>query len=179
MLQVEQVLNRLKIRTASRNWAVQDVRELIETSADPIGTAKTIMVNFGVDDYKGNDAIEARMTAQRLVDEALILGDKYDPKQALEKAAAKIAKMRVTDPWFFWKPNYSVDSTTETREGVNVEVKKDGSFKKGSKQVLAAALYEKHKALSNAEIIAIFMKELDMSKAGSMTYLYNCKKAAK
>ncbi len=180
MLQVEQVLTRLKIRTASRNWAVQDVRELVEGSDNPLGAAKIIITNLGVDDYTNTDVTEARMTAQRLVDEALILGDKFDPNQALEKAALKIASMRVTDPWFFIKPNHStVASTTETRDGVDVEVKTDGSFKKGSKQVLATALYEKHKALSNAEIIAIFMKELDMSKSGAMTYFYNAKKAAK
>lgn len=48
--------------------------------------------------------------------------------------------------------------------------------KKGDKQKRAVELYEKHKGKPNAEIVAVFMKELDMSKAGATTYVYNCKK---
>lgn len=44
---------------------------------------------------------------------------------------------------------------------------------------VAQVLYAQHKDKSNKEIIEIFMAELDMSKAGATTYLYNCKKAAK
>lgn len=180
MLSVAQVLTRLKINTDSRCAAVQDVRSHIEESADPIAAAHLIISNLSDGDFTTNDPIVARMTAQRLVDEALILGDAYDADKALAKAAAKIIEAREKTPWVFTKPTFStVETTTETREGVNVEVKKDGSFKKGSKQVLAAALYEKHKALSNQQIIAVFMKELDMSKPGATTYLYNCKAKAK
>lgn len=179
MLQVEQVLNRLNIRTGSRNWAVQDVREIVEASPNPIGAAVVIISNLGVMEYTTTDATEARMMAQRLVDEALIIGDKFDPDQALRRAAEKIAQHRIESPWYFTKPTTStVVTTTETVEGVQVEIKTDGTMKKGGKTILAAALYEKHKALSNQEIIAIFMTELDMGKSGATTYLYNCKKAA-
>lgn len=178
MLHIEQVLTRLKIRTASRHLAVQDVRELIETSTNPISAAKAIITNLGVIEYTTSDPTEARMTAQRLVDEALILGDKFDPDQALRKAAEKIAQQRIESPWYFTKAaTSSVVTTTETKEGIQVEMKTDGTFKKGGKQILAKALYEKHKALSNKEIIAVFMKELDMSKPGATTYFYSCKKA--
>ena len=179
MLNVAQVLTRLKINSDSRCAAVQDVREHIESSENPIGAAKAIIINLINTDFTCDDPIIARMTAQRLVDEAICLGDRYDPEQALKKCADKIAQARIDTPWIFWKPSHStVETTTETREGVAVEVKTDGKIKKGGKQVLAQALYAKHKTLSNAEIIAIFMKELDMSKPGATTYLYNCKKAA-
>ncbi len=180
MLSAEQVLTRLKINSSSRLKAIQDVRTLIENSENPIAAAKVIISNLSDVDFQTNDAIVARMTAQRLVDEALLLGDRYDPTAALKKAAERIAQQRIDNPWFFYKPTFStVVTTTETREGVNVEMKTDGSFKKGSKQVLAAALYEKHKALSNQEIISIFMKELSMSKSGATTYFYTQKKASK
>lgn len=181
MLSVQQVLTRLKIDNTSRCGAVQDVRTLIESSENPLEVARSIINNLTViGDYSGTDPTIARMTAQRLVDEALVLGDKYDPEQALLKVARRIAETQVSDPYFFTKNQSStVVTTTENREGVSVEVKTDGKIKKGGKQVLAAALYEKHKALSNKEIIEIFMKELDMSKPGATTYLYNQKKAAK
>jgi hypothetical protein len=179
MLNVSQVLTRLNINADSRCAAVQDVRHLIESSENPIGAAKAIIHNLINTDFVCNDPIVARMTAQRLVDEAIILGDRYDPEQALLKAAEKIAQARIDSPWSFYRESFStVETKTEQREGVSVEVKTDGSFKKGSKQILAKALYEKHKALSNAEIITIFMKELDMSKPGATTYLYNAKKGA-
>lgn len=180
MLNVSQVLTRLNIDNISRCAAVQDVRHLIESAENPIAQAKVIIMNLSDTDFVTDDPIVARMTAQRLVDEAITLGDRYDPFMALRKAADRIAQARIDSPWIFYRPEFStVDSKTETREGVAVEVKTDGSFKKGSKQILAAALYEKHKDKSNAEIIAIFQKELDMSKSGATTYLYNCKKATK
>lgn len=180
MLSVAQVLTRLNISSNSRCAAIQDVRHHIESSADPIGAARVIIGNLSDGDFTTDDPIVARMTAQRLVDEALILGDGYDADKALAKAAAKVIEAREKTPWVFAKPTFStVETTTETREGVSVEIKKDGSFKKGGKQVVAQALYLKHKALDNQAIIQIFMKELDMSKSGATTYFYNAKKAAK
>ena len=180
MLSVSQVLTRLNIDASSRLKAVQDVRELIESSENPLGIAKSIITNLADTQFMCDDPIVARMTAQRLVDDAIVLGDKYDPNEALLKAARKIEEQRAENPWSFWKPVHStVVTTTEQREGVSVEVKTDGSFKKGSKQVLAQALYAKHKALENKAIVEIFMKELDMSLAGARTYVFNCKRAAK
>jgi hypothetical protein len=177
MLEITQVLTRLKIRTDSRHSAVQDVRDIIETSANPISAAQVIITNLGVSDYNTCDATEARMTAQRLVDEAIVLGSAYDPNKALEKAATRIAAMRISDPWFFTKPTHSsVVSTTETREGVNIEVLTTGKLKKGGKQILAKALYEKNNIMSNKELTELFMKELDMSLAGARTYVFNCRK---
>lgn len=180
MLSVTHVLERLKIDTESRCGAVQDVRTLIEGSDDPIAVAKLIVLNLTDTELKTDDPIVARMTAQRIVDEAIVLGDRYDPNNALKKAAEKIAQARIESPWIFYRAQFStVESTTQQRQGVSVEVKTDGTFKKGSKQILAQALYEKHKALDNQAIIQIFMKELDMSKPGATTYLYNAKKASK
>jgi len=180
MLNVQTVLDRLKIDSTSLVGAIQDISTLIESSDNPISTARSIITNVADIEFNTNDPIEARMIAQRLVQDALLLGEKYDPTMSLERAAKKIAEQRVTNPWFFFKnQGTTVVSTTETREGVNVEIKTDGKIKKGGKQVMAAALYEKHKALSNQEIITIFMKELDMSKPGATTYLYNAKKAVK
>lgn len=47
----------------------------------------------------------------------------------------------------------------------------------GSKTQRARALYQQHVGKAPGEVIAIFMRELEMSKAGASTYYYNIKKA--
>ncbi|KKN44109.1 hypothetical protein LCGC14_0696360 [marine sediment metagenome] len=50
---------------------------------------------------------------------------------------------------------------------------------KGRKKNAAADLYRKNKdTKSRKEIIEMFMKKLDMSKAGATTYFHNCKKVS-
>lgn len=50
------------------------------------------------------------------------------------------------------------------------------SGRKGEKKDRALDLYKANSKLSRNEMIELFMKELDMSKAGATTYVYNCKK---
>ena len=179
-MNTEQVLTRLKIDHTCRLTAVQQVRELIEGAADPLATAKGIFLNLTADaDFTFTDPNEARMTVAYLVENAITLGEQYDPVDALKRAAERIAKNREENPWFFSKPEATVATETQQRAGVSVEIKQDGKLKKGSKQILAAALYEKHSALTNKDLIRLFEKELDMSEAGARTYVYNLRKAAK
>jgi len=49
--------------------------------------------------------------------------------------------------------------------------------KKGLKQEAAKKIYEGNRGAENRVIIELFMKQLDMTKAGATTYLYNIKKA--
>jgi galactitol-specific phosphotransferase system IIB component len=179
-MNVEQILTRLNITPNSRLIAVQEVRERVETASDPIAAAKEIVDNLTIGEtWSTDDPIVARMTAAFLVDNAIKLGDNYDPTAMLQKAAEKIAYYRETNPWFFYKREFStVETTTETRHNVAVEVKADGKLKKGGKQIIAQALFENNKTMSTQDLVKLFMKELDMSKAGATTYVYNCKKAA-
>lgn len=181
MLNTEQVLIRLNIDPQSVIRAVQQVRQLIEGSKNPLGAAKAMFDNLTRDTpFTYTDANEARMIVARLVQDAIKLGEQYDPDDALRRAAQWIANYRVTDPWAFAKPdNSTVITETVTRHDVAVEVKEDGKLKKGGKQMLAQALYAKNPGLDNKALIQLFMKELDMSEAGARTYVYNCKKAAK
>lgn len=175
MMNTDTVLTRLKIDPTSRVVAVQQVREMCEASANPIGVAEHILKNLtaGVQ-FNLTDADEARRLAAYLVADAITLGDAYDPTDALARAAIKIAKLRINDPWLFAK-----DAPTEERAGVQVEVKANGKLKKGAKQVLAAQLFEQHSALPNKDLIKLFEKELDMSQAGARTYVYGLRKGAK
>jgi hypothetical protein len=175
MMNTEQVLIRLKLDPYSRTVAVQQVREMCEESTNPIGVAEFILKNLTAEtEFHLTDASQARHLAQYLVQDAIELGEQYDPVHALDKAAKKVAELRIHDPWLFAK-----DEVTEHRAGISIEIKADGKLKKGSKQILAAQLFEKHKGLDNKALIEIFQKELDMSVAGARTYAYNCRKAAK
>ena len=59
----------------------------------------------------------------------------------------------------------------------NGEVVQVRSGRKGEKKDRAIELYTTNRdKITRNEMIALFMKELDMSKAGATTYVYNCKK---
>jgi hypothetical protein len=68
----------------------------------------------------------------------------------------------------------AVEDIIVTRTNVAGKVVKP---RKGLKQEAAAKIYEANHEKSNQEIIALFVNQLDMSKAGATTYLYNMKKA--
>lgn len=180
-MNTEQVLTRLHIHPTCRIKAVQEVRELIEGSTNPLGAAKVLFSNLAPPDeeFKFTDANDARLTIAFLVDTAIKFGEQYDPEDALKRAAEWLANHKVNMPWCFVKPETTVSSETQHQHGVNVEVKADGKLKKGSKQILATALYAANSSLDNAALIKLFAKELDMSEAGARTYFYNCRKAAK
>lgn len=180
-MNTEQVLVRLNLDFNSPNTAVQQVRAQIEGSPNPLGAAKVLFSNFAAPDAEFNftDANEARLTVAFLVENAIKLGEQYDPTDALKRAAVWLVNHRQERPWCFAKPETTVSTETQNREGVNVEVKADGNLKKGGKQILAKAIFEKDPSLSNADMIKLFVKELNMSEAGARTYVYNCRKAVK
>lgn len=182
-MNTEQVLTRLKLDPISPNTAVQQVRVQIEGSPNPLGAARILFSNFTAPDEEFNftDANEARLVVAFLVENAIKLGEQYDPNDALKRAAKWLVNHKMERPWSFAKAETSVSVSTETqlREGVNIEVKADGKLKKGSKQILAKALFDKDPSLSNADMIKLFVKELNMSEAGARTYVYNCRKGAK
>lgn len=68
-----------------------------------------------------------------------------------------------------------VEEIKISRKNVNGKVIKP---KKGLKQEAARKIYEANRGAENSVIIKLFMEQLDMSKAGATTYLYNMKKAA-
>lgn len=180
-MNTEQVLTRLHIDHTCRIKAVQEVRSLIETSANPLAAAKVMFTNLTAPDteFTFTDANDARLTVACLVESAIKLGEHYDPDSALKRAAEWIVAHKVKHPYCFVKSDSTVVTETQLQHGVNVQVKVDGKLKKGSKQILAKAIFDKDPTISNSEMIKLFVKELDMSEAGSRTYVYNLRKAAK
>ena len=140
-MNIEHILERLNIDSHSRCQAVQDARELIDGSPDPLSAARTIfeqLVPPGTP-FTFTDLVVARMVVQFLAQEAVVKRDAYDPEQAVVDANAYVAHRRETTPWTFSVSSVSTPVATEQRAGVDVQVKNDGTLKKGSKQALAVS----------------------------------------
>jgi hypothetical protein len=181
-MNTDEVLKRLNLDSPlGESKVVQNIREQIEGSPNPLSAAKVLFSNFTLPEQEFNftDANEARLTIVCLVVDAMKLGEQYDPTEALKRSVEWIANHKEKNPWSFIKPESGIETETVHREGVNVEVKTDGKLKKGSKQILAKAIFEKDPSLSNKDMIKLFVKELNMTEAGARTYVYNCRKDAK
>lgn len=199
MIDVRIALNHFGIDSTCLTHAVQQVREFIEEGGESKRFARTnellekvLGVRLQPADVTGRsigDDYDYTLTIAQAAVEAVIKQDGVIDDVDQVMAAAKVrADKFITNPahtWMFSKPE-SVAVTGEQVQvsadvDVKVAVKSDGSIKKGGKEVLAIALYEKFvtKAevpVDNQGFIAILMKELGMSKAGATTYNYNMKK---
>lgn len=105
-----------------------------------------------------------------------------DAEKAYTLAVADVAKFVKGNPFCLADGSGAVTSnmtavSTAAKAAPKIDPK-TGKVKpkKGDKQRRAIDLYEANKTKTNAEVVAVFMKELDMSKAGATTYVYNCKK---
>lgn len=158
-----------------------------------------IKTHFGVDASTSFDK-EAEVLYRYMVTEAVrhaVEKTEINEQQLLQQAKTLTDKFFVKFPWFHpshqsqlaksnldENGNYigevGFDDTVPVEE-IRIERKEIGGKvikpKKGAKQAAAQAIYAAHKDKPNAEIISMFMSQLDMSKAGATTYLYNLKKA--
>lgn len=73
-------------------------------------------------------------------------------------------------------PGYPGDAKPKKVRPVVVESAPSRKRSGPTKQQRAIELYKANKGLANPKLVELFMKELDMSKAGATTYLYNAKK---
>lgn len=188
MLNINAALTHLNIRNDTRLGAVQDVSKefaaVNERERTHLGTTMVLcMLDVNV---KFADETEALLTTQYIVDEAMKSEGNVEDgdialQAALRKADAFIRKP--TNSWIFAKKEVTIDSSTQetVTEMVDtkVAVKTDGSIKKGGRQVLAQALYEKYVVLpevkpTNSWFKELLVKELGMTSAGASTYAYNC-----
>jgi DNA-dependent RNA polymerase auxiliary subunit epsilon len=192
MLNATHVLDRLNISSGSAIKAIQEVRQKVEASSDKLKAAIEIITNVTGKEVSYVDENLALHIAQDIVRQAIEAGDKFDPDNAIKDAEAAEAA-RDANPALQWlkatkaaTQTPATPTTTATRgplkivAGVNVTIKANGKIKKGGKQDAADALYLEHavggKVKTNQELVAVFMKELDMSKPGATTYVYDAKK---
>jgi hypothetical protein len=134
------------------------------------------------------DASVARVTAMaaaeaiakvegEIADEAVLFAQAVERAEKHMKAPANL--------WMYAKTETEL-GIVETREiadaGISVVVRADGRIKRGGKQEVALALFNKYVVNSetpcdNACFVQILMKEAGMSLAGARTYAHNLRKA--
>lgn len=176
------VLTELGINTDSHIQAIMDITR---TGKGQLGWSEGEQFRIGITDLVGDkintnnlDDLKAKYTYLYLVQSIVIqydegIGD-VNINNAVRDARSNTKKMivRVTDgDLAFVNPaNWEGESTLRPA----LTKKKN---KKGRKKKACADLYRKNKdTKSRKEIIELFMKKLDMSKAGATTYFHNCKK---
>lgn len=190
MINVQSTLQHMNISHTSVSRGLQDLRgRLSRASSMAVGASKFIHELLD-HDIKFRDDNSARITAFAVLEGVIKRKCVYDDASELVKEATSRADQLMKDPvnmWMFAEAESSVTSPTEKVAVVDgldakVEVKADGSIKKGGKQVLAMELYRKHvienaAPISQSDFVKILMSDLGMTKAGANTYAYNAKKA--
>lgn len=179
---VQKILNDMEFNTESVVQMVQQIRTHISESADPIAKAKRLIFAITDIDVKIPD-VETAVPLAQFVAKASLEEEVCDFPDIIERAFSYVSELFKKHPWSAPKvatqTNGPVVAFVEGID-VKVEVKADGSLKKGAKRILADELYKKYMLvttpLTNQQFIAILMKELKMTKAGSTTYAYDCKK---
>jgi len=178
-------LEPLGIPKNSVNAAVQATGELIRGASDPSKKADEIVQAVaGVPMPKLDNIKKETVVAQAVVQTAVI-HEEFNGEAAVHAGVAK-AETMAADPKYsfvFVKTEPVEDKGGTLVANVDgkeykVEVKSNGKIKKGGKQVLAAQLFEANKTSTTAELVALFVKELGMTKAGATTYVYNVRKKA-
>lgn len=197
----EHALTALQLDPTSAIGTVQKVRELVSIGTEPDAKQGVQLVNkllgtnlnygdviVGVEDRLHGDY--AMMVAQGVAEVVVKnVGQSVDEAEVLANAKARVARLMSAPnhKWMFAKPEpTSTSGPTEQVAvikdiDVKVEVKADGKIKKGGREVMAEAIYQKRvidsgQPVTNQEFIQMLIKELGMTKGGATTYAYNVDK---
>jgi hypothetical protein len=191
MIETKHAFERLGLDPSCAARVVQQVSGTIGDSADPIAAAKKMLHDLLGVSFDFKDARSARLIVARAAEMMVRADHKVDDIDMLLKAAGDHIANFLSDPKHAWM--WAEAETTSFGapvaekkafvEGIEmkVDVKADGSIKKGGKQVLVAEMYKKNvleaeTPMTNQQFIALVMKELKMTKSGATTYAYNVKK---
>lgn len=196
MINVSVGLKHFDFSTTSVNLAIQQVRLYIEDHGDPITHAANLLhVIFGfdesvIDHFEGpvaNPASRAIAVTQAMVEQAIKADCMVEDVNALLTASLERVEKYINKPGNSCMFATAADQLSQSGEvqvvtekvDVKVEVREDGKIKKGGKQVLAAALYEKYvinvvDKPTNQWFKQLLIDELGMTSGGATTYAYNC-----
>jgi len=162
-------LNKMNIPTNSVIGAVQAFNDRYREGYNSDTYAKIVQNVLGRKFDLLPKADYARIQVAYVIQEAVqrhVDGFDVDADNVFNAATVKAEKFVAENGWVFAKPD--------------VEIKLDAAGKpkrkKGAKQEAAADIYNEMKGGDKKDIIARFMDELDMSKAGATTYFYNMRK---
>ena len=189
MINLQSTIAHLNIPTDSPSRAIQAVRgRLQRANSESAGAVSFVKALLDMDvKFKTSD--EARIAAFALVEDVIKSNCIIDDAElAFARALAKADKFinAASNSWMFvesgaYTPAKAAGNQVAVVDGVDtkVEVKADGSIKKGGKKVLALEIYRREAAkgaVNTSEFTKMLSKELGMSTVGARTYAYNAKK---
>jgi hypothetical protein len=127
--------------------------------------------------------LQVRYTLHNVVKQATSLAE-IDVPKAFAEACEQTTKL-LGNVWLLIDPDGSETVNEHTGEKI-AATRQTGYVKgsgktgrvKGQQQNKAAELFAANKDKPTKEIVALFMSQLKMTKAGATTYCYNCRKAA-
>jgi len=177
------VLEKRGIDIQTHLGAVQDVKALNWTSGKQYREAITEIVG-DVSEVGAFDDLTAKFFYLYLVEnvvkrhnnESAISAENL-VSESMSSALRMNERIRTGDFTYLAKLEDNAALLAGTVIGEDGEVIVVRSGRKGEKKDRALELYAANPNMSRNEMIELFMKELDMSRAGSVTYVYNCKKA--
>lgn len=168
---INTILAKHKIPTDSYVRAVQYCNDEL-TRFSPVEQATIVSELVGAQNVVSHkDERLNKYTFLYLVQEAIRAGSAnkpYDIQTVYQVAQDRASKFVAENPWIFAGADRPANGITR--------VSNPNSPKKGWKQEKAAEIYQAHKGKTRKELIAIFVKELDMSTAGASTYVHSMKK---
>ena len=181
------VLEQNKINTKSALLAVQEVGLLDWTSGDQYRNAINELVG-DVSDYGSFDSLTAKYVYKYLVQNLVKAHNSGTPfnseaiiVESVTSAQKMVSRLRGGDlSYMLHLADNELLEHDVPAEKVEVVVKehtpRTPRNSGPSKKERAIDLYKANRNLSRDELVTLFMKELDMTKAGATTYVYLCKK---
>jgi hypothetical protein len=194
VINTSHVFKRYEISEHCLTAAMQEVRTFIDRDVNKARALIDALISV---DKQFSDIETAVVTTQAVVEWLFHHDFQYEFAEQVAAAAEDRCKKLHAKIDMQWanggqnvdqpRPNAVVASSGNEMKQISasvevqVEIKEDGKIKKGGKQVLAAALYQKHVThaevpMTNQEFIELLIDELQMTKAGATTYRFNMSK---
>lgn len=165
-MNVNAVLSDLKINpTESVNRIIKDIGIQIELKPDRLAAANDIITKLGAP--AATKERTAIVLAKGLVEQAVLLGDAYQPEAAMTVVAGKYMKL-VDDLPSVYSIKKGAKSLANT-EGTTTSGR--ASRKNNDKKAAALAIFEANKSLGNSDIAKMIATELEITFANAYYYV--------
>jgi hypothetical protein len=161
MVDVQSVFKKYNINpNGSIHRSIEGIGTDISESSDPLVKSNQIICKLGGTAI-GNST-EASITAKCMVEQAILFtlqGRTFDPKQAMEHAAIKIADMKVKYPYFFVMEESSMDAVMKSKRGSD------------DKKARALEIFEANRGKKASDVAKLIQVELGITFANAYYYV--------
>ena len=161
MVDVQSVFKKYNINpNGSIHRSIEEIGTDILESSDPLVISNQIICKLGGTAI-GN-LTDASITAKCMVEQAILFtlqGRTFDPKQAMEHAAIKIADMKVKHPYFFVMEESSMEATVKSAK------------RSGDKKARALEIFEANRGKKASDVAKLIQVELGITFANAYYYV--------